>query len=113
MGLLPRYILVVNLLTPSGDEYVDVIGMDVYEPGLVSYFSTAQLISVLSEMTTYATAHGKVAALTETGSRDGNVSSTSVPLIFGSPSKAFLHFGRPRFSTQSPEILTRGRSPGF
>jgi hypothetical protein len=60
--------------------------MDVYEPGLVSYFSTDMLISVLSEMTDYAAAHGKVAALTETGARDGNVRFFFCPhLVFSLP----------------------------
>jgi mannan endo-1,4-beta-mannosidase len=54
-----------------GDAYVDVLGIDGYEPGSVPYFTTEDMVAVLGELVRYADAHGKLAAFTETGQRNG------------------------------------------
>lgn len=58
-----------------GDEYVDILGMDVYEPGIMDYSAWDIIIPELTRMIQYADSTDKVAALTETGCRkddDGN-----------------------------------------
>lgn len=55
-----------------GDEYVDILGLDIYEMGVVHYKTTEMVVEELTKMTDYATAHGKVAAITETGLRIQN-----------------------------------------
>lgn len=52
-----------------GDNYVDILGLDVYEPGIMPYSTSKAFIENLTIITDYATAHNKVAALTETGCR--------------------------------------------
>lgn len=57
-----------------GDDYVDMIGMDVYGPGTVSWLSIPQMVNLVEQAVDFAEAHGKVAAITETGfaSSSGN-----------------------------------------
>lgn len=55
-----------------GDEYVDILGLDIYEMGVVDYKTPEMVVEELTKMTDYATAHGKVAAITETGLRIQN-----------------------------------------
>lgn len=50
-----------------GDQYVDIIGFDVYFPGIMDYSRWDIIKPALTEMTNFALAHGKVPALTETG----------------------------------------------
>ena len=50
-----------------GDDYVDVLGLDAYEPGVA--MSHAELFPVMAQMVDYAMLSGKVAAFTETGNR--------------------------------------------
>jgi mannan endo-1,4-beta-mannosidase len=50
-----------------GDNYVDVLGIDAYEPGIS--MSHAELFTVMVQMVDYATLTGKIAAFTETGNR--------------------------------------------
>jgi mannan endo-1,4-beta-mannosidase len=62
--------------TPSwefypGDAYVDVLGTDGYEPGSVPWFTVEDMVATLGELAAYAASHGKVAAFTETGHRNG------------------------------------------
>jgi mannan endo-1,4-beta-mannosidase len=52
-----------------GDEYVDVLGMDIYEPGIMAYSAYPKMLKELGILTDYAYANGKVAAITETGCR--------------------------------------------
>jgi mannan endo-1,4-beta-mannosidase len=52
-----------------GDDYVDILGMDIYEPGIDPAKSTAKMIDGLDVLTDYAAAHDKVAAMTECGCR--------------------------------------------
>ena len=48
-----------------GDDYVDVVGRDIYGPGNIR--SASQWISMLQSTVAFAETHGKVAAFTETG----------------------------------------------
>ncbi len=50
-----------------GNEYVDVIGMDVYGAGTVPWLSIEQMVSLVEQAVDFAAANGKVAAITETG----------------------------------------------
>ena len=52
-----------------GDEYVDVLGLDIYEPGLSPIYPKEKLIENLTLICDYAAAHDKVAAWTEVGCR--------------------------------------------
>jgi mannan endo-1,4-beta-mannosidase len=54
-----------------GDEYVDILGTDGYEPGGVPWFTTQDMLNTLGFFARYAEDHGKVAAFTETGHREG------------------------------------------
>ncbi|WP_234996072.1 glycoside hydrolase family 26 protein [Pseudobacteriovorax antillogorgiicola] len=54
-----------------GDNYVDILGIDGYEPGSVSYFSIERMLESLAIITEYAEQKGKLAAFTETGHRNG------------------------------------------
>lgn len=49
-----------------GDSYVDIIGLDIYEP-TASYLSNQ-----LDEVTSFANQRGKISAITETGYRNGS-----------------------------------------
>lgn len=48
-----------------GDEYVDIVGLDYYEP------TYSKLISQLKKLVDFAKNHGKLSAITETGYRSG------------------------------------------
>lgn len=50
-----------------GDEYVDIIGFDVYYPGIIDYSRWDIIKPEMTAMTNFALEHGKVPALTETG----------------------------------------------
>ncbi|MCX7987296.1 MAG: glycosyl hydrolase, partial [Bacteroidales bacterium] len=50
-----------------GDGYVDVIGYDGYEIGTASYHSITTFTSNYGKLASYALAHNKIAAITETG----------------------------------------------
>ncbi len=52
-----------------GDNYVDVVGFDIYEP------NTKDLKTKLIELSTFALQHNKVAALTETGYRNNYINT--------------------------------------
>lgn len=52
-----------------GDEYVDIVGMDIYEPGIAPGKSRKKVISLLQTISRFAREKNKVAALTETGLR--------------------------------------------
>lgn len=52
-----------------GDDYVDILGMDIYEPGIDPAKSTAKMLEGLDVLTDYAAEHQKIAAMTECGCR--------------------------------------------
>ncbi len=52
-----------------GDAYVDVLGVDIYEPGVSGGVSTASMLAQLGDLVAYAAAHDKVAVFSETGAR--------------------------------------------
>ncbi len=54
-----------------GDDYVDIIGMDIYDTGAVEWASVEQMVGWVEDAVDFAEAHGKVAAFTETGHRLG------------------------------------------
>ena len=55
-----------------GDAYVDILGYDVYEPGIVSWASHTRVKTALTTLINYANEKDKVAAWTETGCRANN-----------------------------------------
>ncbi len=55
-----------------GDDYVDILGLDSYEPGISKWNPTRKFLKALQHLTDYAASHNKVAALTETGCRKEN-----------------------------------------
>lgn len=52
-----------------GDNYVDILGYDAYEPGIVSWMPHSRVKSSLTTLINYANTHNKVTAWTETGCR--------------------------------------------
>lgn len=52
-----------------GDEYVDILGLDIYEPGLTDFYPKEKLIENLTVICDYAAAHDKVAVWSEAGCR--------------------------------------------
>ena len=57
-----------------GDDYVDILGMDIYEPGIDPAKSTAKMLTGIDVLTDYAAAHEKIVAMTECGCRkDKNI----------------------------------------
>lgn len=52
-----------------GDEYVDVLGMDIYEPGIKSWSAYDVIMPEIVKMLDFAQAHDKLAAITEIGCR--------------------------------------------
>lgn len=62
-----------------GDDYVDILGMDIYEPGIMEYSSYDKILPALADMIRYADEHGKVAALTECGCRKNDDGSWRYP----------------------------------
>ncbi|MDF1548545.1 MAG: glycosyl hydrolase [Bacteroidales bacterium] len=55
-----------------GDGYVDILGLDSYEPGIAPWNSEEKFIKTLQALTDSAFSKGKIAALTETGCRKDN-----------------------------------------
>ncbi len=55
-----------------GDNYVDILGLDSYEPGIASWNQKDKFINTLRALTDSAFSKGKIAALTETGCRKEN-----------------------------------------
>jgi mannan endo-1,4-beta-mannosidase len=55
-----------------GNDYVDIIGLDIYEMGAVHYKSHQMVTHELKKMVDYATNNNKIAAITETGLRMEN-----------------------------------------
>lgn len=53
-----------------GDDYVDILGLDIYEMGAIDYKPMELVISELEKMNDFAVQHDKVAAITETGLRN-------------------------------------------
>lgn len=64
-----------------GDDFVDVLGYDAYEPGLKPYITTEILLKELGKIVNYARKHGKVAAWTEVGLR------SEMPELYEYPDK--------------------------
>lgn len=52
-----------------GNDYVDVVGVDIYEPG------ASHLTTLLKEVSAFAIENNKIAALTETGQRDDYINN--------------------------------------
>jgi mannan endo-1,4-beta-mannosidase len=65
-----------------GDAYVDVLGMDIYEPGIMRYSAFPKMERELGKLTDYAYSHGKVAAITETGCRKTDDGQFRYPDIY-------------------------------
>lgn len=65
-----------------GDEYVDVLGLDCYEPGIAEWAPTEKYIQHLQELTDYAEKTGKIAALTETGCRKSDDGDFTYPDLY-------------------------------
>lgn len=55
-----------------GDDYVDILGLDSYEPGIAPWNKDNKLVKSLQVITDFAESTNKVAALTETGCRKDN-----------------------------------------
>ncbi len=55
-----------------GNDYVDILGLDIYEMGAVHYKTHQMVISELKKMVDYASNNNKIAAITETGLRIEN-----------------------------------------
>jgi mannan endo-1,4-beta-mannosidase len=53
-----------------GDAYVDIIGMDAYDPGIENWFPVSMFVENLEALTDGAAERSKVCALTETGAQD-------------------------------------------
>lgn len=52
-----------------GDDYVDILGYDAYEPGLMPYCTSELLTREIARLIDYADSHDKVVAWTEVGVR--------------------------------------------
>lgn len=52
-----------------GDDYIDILGYDAYEPGLKPYITQDKLVREIGKLVEYADSHNKVAAWTEVGLR--------------------------------------------
>lgn len=55
-----------------GHDYVDIVGMDIYEPCIAKGKPREKVVSLLREISRFAQEHDKVAAWTETGLRKKN-----------------------------------------
>lgn len=53
-----------------GDDYVDIMALDVYEPGCSPYHPNNVYVDELNNLLKTAKQHGKIAALSETGLRE-------------------------------------------
>ena len=52
-----------------GDDYVDILGVDIYEMGAIDYKPEELIVAELEKLTDFAASHNKIAAITETGLR--------------------------------------------
>lgn len=52
-----------------GDDYVDILGLDIYEMGAIDYKPMELVVTELEKLTDFAASHNKIAAITETGLR--------------------------------------------
>lgn len=52
-----------------GNEYVDIVGLDIYEPGIEPLKPKAKMVAEIEKLIDFAAENGKVAAMTETGCR--------------------------------------------
>lgn len=52
-----------------GDDYVDILGLDIYEPGLTTVYPKEKLLENLTLICDYAAGHDKVAVWSEVGCR--------------------------------------------
>lgn len=77
-----------------GDDYVDIIGIDIYEPGIMPYSDYNIIGPAICELSAFASEHDKLFAITETGCRNSDN---------GSPKYPDLH---PNFWTQNVLPLT-------
>lgn len=55
-----------------GDDYVDIIGLDVYEPGCSPYHPDSVYVAETRKLLDFARIHHKIPAITETGLREYN-----------------------------------------
>ena len=55
-----------------GDDYVDILGLDVYEMGAADYKPMEMCVGEFEKLTDFAAEHNKIAAMTETGLRMEN-----------------------------------------
>lgn len=55
-----------------GDDYVDILGLDIYEMGAANSKPMQMCVAELEKLTDYAAKHNKIAAITETGLRIEN-----------------------------------------
>jgi len=53
-----------------GDDYVDIVGLDVYEPGCSPYHGTAAYGEALRALENFSQKHNKIACISETGLRE-------------------------------------------
>jgi mannan endo-1,4-beta-mannosidase len=65
-----------------GDDYVDVLGLDIYEPGIMHYSTHEAMIANLRTMVGYAEKQNKVVAITETGLRNDDEGNRRYPDIY-------------------------------
>lgn len=101
-----------------GDDYVDIVGVDIYEPG------ASQLTSLLKEVSAFALENSKIAALTETGNRNNYInndpdfwSSTILKAIKDGGDEikiawVLAWFNAPWTSSQSDLFIPNASSPG-
>lgn len=65
-----------------GNEYVDILGLDSYEPGIAPWNPVEKFVKNLAILANYAKNNGKVAALTETGCRKDNNGNFTYPDMY-------------------------------
>lgn len=65
-----------------GDDYIDIIGLDIYEPGIVDYYQKDKLLENLIKICDYAESHDKVAVWSEVGCRPDDNGNARYPDIY-------------------------------
>jgi len=65
-----------------GDDYVDILGLDIYEPGLTDFYPKEKLVENLTIICDYADQHDKVAAWTEVGCRSTEEGVSRYPELY-------------------------------
>ena len=60
-----------------GNDYVDIVGLDGYDMDEVNYYSSADMVSDLTDLVSFAAEHNKVAIFSETGNRESSPDSNS------------------------------------